>query len=162
MRRSQTVPEDVHIQHFLEAAYTARQATCKRALCGSIVVSESGRILGRGYNAPPLGQEDQRMCDVTFSQNRKPKSDKTCCIHAEWNAILNALAHDAGEVAGATLYFARIDQNSLEITQAGEPYCTVCSRLALQSGIAQFGLWNDGPQMIKTDLYNKVSYDFYV
>jgi len=48
-----------------------------------------------------------------------------------------------------------------EFTEAGEPYCTVCSRLALQSGVKVFGLWNGGPEMIDTEKYNQKSYAFF-
>jgi len=61
------------------------------ARCGSVIVSERNVIIGRGYNAPPLGDETQRTCDVEYHTDKKPKSDKTCCVHAEWNAIIDGL-----------------------------------------------------------------------
>lgn len=150
-----------HSPFFELAAETARQATCHRARCGSVVVSAQGDILGLGFNAPPLNDEEQRRCEEDYDLSSKPKSDKTCCVHAEWNAILDALSNDASKVKGSTLYFMRVDEEGA-FTQAGEPYCTVCSRLALQSGVAIFGLWNDGPEMIPTDVYNSRSYDYHL
>ena len=150
----------MHENYFTEAGRVAEQATCYRAHCGAIIVASDGQVIGRGYNAPPLGDESQRQCNVSHRLDVKRKSDKTCCVHAEWNAILNALQDHPKEVAGSTLYFMRVDEQG-RFTEAGQPYCTVCSRLALQSGIKTFGLWNNGPQMFDTGTYNTISYEFY-
>jgi deoxycytidylate deaminase len=149
-----------HEYFFEKAAQVAREATCHRAQCGSVVVSAEGVIIGSGFNAPPMESESQRMCSAQYDTSLKPKSDKTCCVHAEWNAILDAAIHNGIHIAGATLYFMRVDTKG-EFTNAGEPYCTVCSRLALQSGISTFGLWESGPRMIPTDEYNLMSYSYY-
>lgn len=151
---------DLHTSLFNEAAKVAMKATCLKARCGAIVVSEEGQVIGYGYNAPPLEDEEQRQCSNSYPNSSKPKSDRTCCVHAEWNAILEALKANPSKVKGSTLYFMRIDENG-NFTEAGEPYCTVCSRLALQSGIKVFGLWNDGPEMWDTKEYNTKSYEFH-
>jgi len=45
--------------------------------------------------------------------------------------------------------------------KSGKPYCTVCSRLALDNGIKEFVLWHtDGIKGYDTKEYNKLSYDF--
>ena len=147
-------------QFFKAAQKEAQRATCNRAHCGAVLVSKDGRIIGRGYNAPPLGDESQRMCDVELDKSIKQNNDKTCCVHAEWNAILDALKNDADRVEGSTLYFMRVDETG-EFTDAGKPYCTVCSRLALESGVAAFGLWNNGPEMVNTADYNLESYAYF-
>lgn len=150
-----------HERFFTSAADEAKKATCYRAHCGSVIVATDGSIIGAGYNSPPLDDESQRTCDVTnWDFDKKPKYDKTCCIHAEWNAILDACKHHANEIEGSTLYFMRIGEDGA-FTDAGEPYCTVCSRLALQSGIAIFALWNDGPQLYDTKTYNALSYQYH-
>jgi len=79
------------------------------------------------------------MCDEGWNLESKPKYDKTCCVHAEWNAILDACKANPGKLEGSTLYFMRIDEEG-GFTDAGEPFCTVCSRLALQAGVAYFEL----------------------
>ena len=147
-------------KYFEAAQEVALQATCRRARCGSVVVSADGEIIGRGYNAPPLNDESQRMCDVELDTSIKQNNDKTCCVHAEWNAILEALKTNADKVPGSTLYFMRVDENG-NFTEAGEPYCTVCSRLAMQSGIAKFGLWNNGPELFDAEDYNTKSYAYF-
>ncbi|HWT40309.1 MAG TPA: deaminase [Dongiaceae bacterium] len=149
-----------HEDFFKQAQQVAQRATCNRARCGAVIVSKDGRIIGRGYNAPPLGDESQRMCDVELDKSIKQNNDKTCCVHAEWNAIIDALKNDAERVQGSILYFMRVNDAG-EFTEAGQPYCTVCSRLALESGVAIFGLWNNGPEMIPAGEYNTRSYDYF-
>ena len=151
---------NIHKQFFTVAGTIVSESACYQVRCGSVIVAKDKTVIGRGYNAPPLGDESQRQCAATYQSDKKPKSDKTCCIHAEWNAILDALAHHPDKIVGSTLYFMRVDSDG-EFTQAGQPYCTVCSRLALQSGIKTFGLWNNGPQMIDTKQYNVLSYDYF-
>ena len=150
-----------HDDYFKKAQQIAQKATCNRARCGSVIVTADGRIIGEGYNAPPLGDESQRMCDTPLDKTIKQNNDKTCCVHAEWNAILDALKYNAHKIQGSTLYFMRVDEAG-DFTEAGDPYCTVCSRLALESGVAVFGLWNNGPEMIPTDEYNKRSYNYFI
>ena len=123
----------MHKQYFTLAGTIATEATCHQAHCGSVIVAKDKTVIGRGYNAPPFGDESQRRCAATYHPDK---------------------------IVGSTLYFMRVDSDG-EFTQAGQPYCTVCSRLALQSGIKTFGLWNNGPQMIDTKQYNLLSYDYF-
>lgn len=149
-------------EHFEEAAFEARRATCLRAKCGSAIVSRSGVVLGTGFNAPPLGDETQRMCEADFAQDKKPKYDKTCCVHAEWNAALDACANASkDQLEGSRLYFMRVDEYG-DFTDAGEPYCTVCSRISMQAGVAEFALWNNnGADIYPIDEYNHISYEYF-
>lgn len=146
---------------FEAAAEVARQATCRNAKCGAVVV-KGGKILGEGYNGPALGDETNRVCGVQYDPTKKPKYDKTCCVHAEWRAILRACKAAGDEVEGATLYFMRVDEAG-DFTDAGEPYCTTCSRLALESGVAAFALWNDnGADVYDAAEYNQKSYAYFL
>lgn len=147
---------------FEAAAEQAWQATCLRAKCGSVVVSRAGIILGRGYNAPPLGDESQRHCETGFDLASKPKYDKTCCVHAEWNAVIDTLQNALPEdIKGSRLYFMRVDDDG-NFTDAGEPYCTTCSRFTMQAGVAEFALWNDGGADVYTlQEYNEASYAYH-
>lgn len=141
-----------------KAAEVAEKALCFKAKCGAVIV-KSGEIIGKGYNAPPLDEEENRMCGKEFGPG-KEKYDKTCCIHAEWRAILDAFKNNPEKIKGANLYFARID-GSGKIKKSGKPYCTVCSRLALDAGIGKFVLWHDeGICEYPTDEYNKLSYEY--
>lgn len=152
---------NTHEEWFEAAAGLARRAPCHRAKCGAVIVSSRGMLIGVGYNAPPLDDESQRVCDVDFDMDKKAKYDKTCCVHAEWSAILNACTRAGTKVPGSTLYFMRVDENG-NYTDAGEPFCTVCSRLAMQSGVKVFGLWNGGPDMIDIKEYNRRSWQYHL
>ena len=74
-----------HSHFFLEAAKEARKALCLRGKCGAVVVLK-GKIIGRGFNGPPGGKIKHRKCHLNLLESAKPKSDRTCCVHAEWRA----------------------------------------------------------------------------
>lgn len=146
--------------YFLEAVREAQKALCLRSKCGSVVVLND-EIIGRGYNAPPQDDITKRKCGLIYSTTqRKPKSDRTCCVHAEQRAIIDALVNHK-DLTGSRLYFARLDAQG-NLQKSGEPYCTVCSRLALDNGVAYFGLWHEsGIRMYDTKEYNDLSYAYH-
>ena len=141
------------------ASQLALNSSCYRSRCGSVIVKQ-GEIIGQGYNSPPAHEtldhclKDELPADF--------KSDRTCCVHAEQRAIIDALKHHAAKVDGSTLYFIRLnDQGSAE--KAGKPYCTICSKMALDSGIAEFVLWHEeGLTAYNTKEYNQLSFGFRV
>ena len=149
------------IRPFFEAAATVAQAaTCYRAKCGTVIV-QNGKIIGQGFNGPALNNEANRTCDSQYDLSLKPKYDKTCCIHAEWRAILDVCKRNPDKIDGAVLYFMRVGDAGA-FTDAGAPFCTTCSRLALESGIGQFALWNhNGTDLYSTAEYNQKSYEFF-
>lgn len=152
--------EQEAIKWMEEAARAATKALCLNAKCGAVIV-KGGEIIGEGYNAPPQDEEANRMCDKEIFNN-KPNYDKTCCVHAEWRAIIDALKRNSEKLLGAKLYFTRVNENS-EIIKSGKPYCTVCSRLALDVGIEKFLLWHkEGICEYDTKEYNKFSYEYKV
>ena len=147
-------------EYFESVATVAAKAKCRRAKCGCVIASH-GNIIGEGYNAPPLDDLGNAACDFEYpADSRKPKSDRTCCMHAEWRAILDALKK-GNNLEGSVLYFGRVDDAGNR-TPSGEPYCTVCSRLALDTGIAEFVLEHEhGIVAYGTKEYNDLSYDFH-
>jgi deoxycytidylate deaminase len=68
----------MHKKYFELAAEQAKLATCRCARCGSVIVDGQGLVIGQGFNAPPLGDEDCRYCEAEFDFSIKPKYDKTC------------------------------------------------------------------------------------
>ncbi len=151
--------EKAAIGYMEEAAEVAQHALCLKARCGTVIVRD-GAVIGSGYNAPPLDDPRNRTCDQAYDKPGKPLYDRTCCIHAEWRAIMDALRNHPGKLPGSQLYFSRVDQDG-NIKRAGDPYCTVCSRLALDAGIAEFLLWHEtGICSYPTDEYNRLSYDY--
>lgn len=142
-----------------EAAKVAEQAMCLKAKCGSIVVQD-GVIIGSGYNAPPLDDMSNSFCLTPYNHTGKPRYDHTCCMHAEWRAILDTLRNNSDKIVGSTIYFTRIDTDK-NPTKCYEPLCTVCSRFALDSGIKEFVLWHEqGVCAYPTDEYNRLSYEY--
>jgi deoxycytidylate deaminase len=146
--------------YFESAADVAKDATCLRAKCGSVIVKDSV-IIGQGYNSPALNNEDQRLCTAEMDTELKPKYDKTCRIHAEWRAVLYACKTNANKLGGAVLYFMRINEAG-QFTDAGDPFCTVCSRLTMGAGVGEFALYNNnGADIYPLDEYNLKSYELY-
>jgi dCMP deaminase len=140
------------------ATLEAIKATCLRDKCGAVVVKD-GLIIGKGWNGP-AGNTDTK-CGLDLVDSPKPKSDRSCCVHAEWRAIMDAI-RTKGDIAGSSLYFARVDDNGTML-YSGAPYCTVCSRLALDSGIAYFVLAHEsGIKRYDTKEYNDLSYQFHM
>lgn len=148
------------IPYFEQAATVARNAKCRQSKCGSVIVYD-GQIIGSGYNGPPLDDESRRTCGAVLDRSKKPKYDLTCCIHAEWRAILDGLIKHPTKMKGSCLYFMRVDDEG-KFTDAGQPYCTTCSRLAMEAGIAQFALWNkNGADVYNLPEYDRLSYEFH-
>ncbi len=145
--------------YFKEAGKEAEKALCLRDKCGAVVVL-NGEIIGRGFNSPPNNDISNRKCELNLINSKKPKSDRTCCVHAEWRAIIDAIKNKK-DIKDSTLYFTRVDSDG-NLLKSGEPYCTVCSRLALDNGIKYFGLWQDlGIKLFETNEYNELSYQFH-
>ncbi|MEK6858436.1 MAG: hypothetical protein AABX53_00820 [Nanoarchaeota archaeon] len=148
------------IAHFIdEAVKTASYATCIRARCGCVIVQKS-EIIGKGYNSPPNERESQRRCSQDKSKMHPKITDKTCCIHAEQRAIIDAIKKNPDKIEGSQLLFVRLDSKG-EIAPAGEPYCTQCSKMALDVGIKEFILLHaTGPIAYEAEEYNKRSYQY--
>jgi deoxycytidylate deaminase len=148
-----------HKEYFDEAAKEASKALCLRDKCGAVIVLKN-KVIGRGYNAPPQDDITMRKCHLDLVESSKPKSDRTCCLHAEWRAMIDALKQD--ETHGGVLYLVRVtNSNELKVSD-GIPYCTVCSRLALDIGLKEFILWTkDGAKVFNTKDDNEISYDFH-
>lgn len=159
MRYLAGTEEEDAIMWMKKASHVAGKALCLRAYCGTVIVKE-GIIIGEGYNAPPLDDVANRTCLTEYRSIDKKKYDRTCCMHAEWRAIMDAVRRAPGLLTGSRLYFSRIDSAG-DLKKSGKPFCTVCSRLALDSGIVEFLLWHEeGICAYPTDEYNRLSYGY--
>lgn len=147
-------------EKYIQAAVlVALQASCTQSRCGSIIVKD-GQIVGRGFNSPPAGNEAARRCGLQDTVSERFKSDRTCCVHAEQRAIMDALKNHPEKVGGSRLYFIRLDTEG-NPKRAGEPYCTICSKMALDVGIAEFVLYREeGICVWNTLEYNAKSYEY--
>jgi len=147
------------LECMVEASGVALKSTCRRSRCGSIICKDD-ELIGVGFNSPPNNDEGQRRCSCSQEGYNKKVTDKTCCIHAEQRAIMDALRKNPGKLKGSRLYFVRIDENG-KPTRAGKPYCTICSKMALDVGIAEFFLWDEkGICVYDTGEYNLLSFEY--
>ena len=149
--------EDVaQANHWLaEAAKVAEGSLCLRVKCGSVVVKNK-EVIGKGYNAPPLDNLEYRVCLDENRRSREYSYDHTCCIHAEERAMMDTLKTNPKKMRGSKIYFTRLNES-----WAKNPYCTVCSRMALDMGIAGFVLKHeDGICEYTTDEYTALSFEY--
>jgi deoxycytidylate deaminase len=147
------------IEYMEKAAEIALNSSCIRSKCGSIIVKD-GEIIGSGFNSPPAEMENQRRCRENKKDLHEKVTDKTCCVHAEQRAMIDALKRNPEKILGSRLFFIRLDEQG-NIKRAGKPYCTICSKMALDIGIAEFVLWHkEGICVYNTDEYNKISFQF--
>jgi deoxycytidylate deaminase len=143
-----------------KAAELAREALCEDAKCGTVIVKD-GECIGEGYNSPAGGREDQRKCEIPKTAYHFKVTDKTCCVHAEQRAIMDALRRNPQKLFGSRLYFVRVDKEREPIRAAGKPYCTICSKMTLDVGIKEFVLWQkEGICVYDTGEYNLLSYQY--
>lgn len=152
--------EDKKAREYLFACVQlAERATCQRSRCGSLIVQDD-QIIGSGYNTPPHNLESQRRCSCAKEQYHRKVTDKSCCMHAEQRAIMDTLQHNADKMFGSRLYFIRLDDDG-EIAFSGRPWCTLCSKMALDAGVAEFVLRHkDGIAVYPTDEYNQISFSY--
>lgn len=147
------------MEYLDHAATAAAYACCFRSKCGSVIVKDN-QIIGKGYNSPPLDVKLEYCLKDSLPANFK--SDKTCCMHAEQRALFDALQHHPDQLSGSRLYFIRLDDKG-EKKKAGDPYCTICSKFTLDSGVAEFVLWREeGICVYDTVEYNELSFRFRV
>ncbi len=149
----------IYLEH---AGVQAQRATCQRARCGSIIVLGS-EIIGMGYNSPPGRLESQRRCSCEKEKYNPRITDKTCCIHAEQRAVIDALRRGHQNLKGSTLYFERANTQG-ERTFSGKPYCTLCSKFALDVGIEKWVLRHleeeGGIMEYLAEEYNTLSFQY--
>lgn len=149
-----------HNYYIEECDKIAKNSTCLREKCGSVIVKD-GEIIGKGFNSPPKDLESQRRCSGKKKEYDKKVTDKTCCIHAEQRAIIDALKKNPEKIKDAVIYFSRIDnKNNRKISK--EPYCTICSKIALEVGISKWILFKkEGIKAYNSEEYNLISFNFF-
>ena len=150
--------DDIKI-YFAKSVKEALKSTCLRAKCGSLII-KNRKIIGKGFNSPPNNLESQRKCLLKKDSYHKKIADKTCCVHAEQRAIMDALKNNPEEIKDSRIYFIRLNKEN-KISKVGKPYCTHCSKLALDVGIKEFVLWHEqGICVYDTEEYNLLSFDY--
>lgn len=151
--------ENIAKSYFSIAADVAKNATCERSKCWCIIVNDWA-IIWKWYNSPVRDLESQRRCTCDKNSYDRKVTDKTCCIHAEQRAIIDALKNNSELIEWSHLYFIRLDQE-WNISKSWEPYCTMCSKFALETWVKYFYLRkNEWIVQYDTEEYNLLSYKY--
>lgn len=139
----------------------ARSSSCQNARNGAVIIQNS-KVIGRGFNSPALGKEEFRTCLDSYPEpEKKKKFDRTCCVHAEWRAVFDALRRNPRKIRGSTLYHMCLDDNG-KVKKMDQPFCTTCSRIMLDAGIRGFVEYHKkGIISYLTGEFNKLSYRFF-
>lgn len=145
-------------KYFQIAAQLAQKSLCLRANCAAVIVKD-GRVIGEGYNSPPLDNPYNRTCLNEYEIPQGFRHDRTCCMHAEQRAIQDGLKN-GNDLNGSEIFFCNIDKEG-NMTRAKEIKCAICSRACLDAGISNFYLYfDDGIHCYDTVEYNKLSYQY--
>ena len=73
---------------------------------------------------------------------------------------MDALKRNSDTLNGSTLYYCRLSKDGLLAT-SGEPWCTICSKMALDAGVSFFVLKKkEGYAVYRTDEYNALSFAY--
>ena len=73
---------------------------------------------------------------------------------------MDALKNNPSELKDSKLYFIRINNDGTGKI-SGKPYCTICSKMALDLGISKFVLFEkNGFQEYDAEEYNNLSYSY--
>ncbi|OGD69566.1 hypothetical protein A3E89_02045 [Candidatus Campbellbacteria bacterium RIFCSPHIGHO2_12_FULL_35_10] len=145
-----------------EAKKEAKKATCQRAMCGAVIVND-GEIIGRGFNSPPCDNEHERRCDIKKNEYDQKVTDKTCCVHAEQRAVMNALRDNPQKLKGSKLYFSRFYPDGEQRFLGGkiQLYCTICTKMMFDVGIEEFILpHQEGIVVYNREEYLKKSFEY--
>lgn len=117
---------------------------------GAVIVGDKGQIISQGYNGFPRGVLDHKR-----RYDDRPTKYKYV-VHAEMNAILNAL-YNGSSVVGATLYVHAL------------PVCNECAKAIIQSGIRRVVMdtpinerWQESWEITRTMFHEAgILYDFF-
>ena len=73
---------------------------------------------------------------------------------------MDALRRNPNKLYGSRIYFTRLGENKEQLL-VGNPYCTICSKMALDVGIIEFVLQHEkGVCVYDTKEYNTLSFKF--
>ena len=157
MPQTLTGPALAEAEQWLEAAaQVARQSTCHRRKCGSVLVAEDGTMFAAAKNQLPPGAAVH--CNP-YCLPAGFKSDKACCMHAEERSIMQALK-EGFPLQGTTMVFASVDEAGTRLA-SGQPSCTICSKMALEAGVGWWILEHaDAVLRYAAAEYNHISFQY--
>ena len=93
--------EEIEALRFINrATEIALNSSCYRSRCGTVIVKD-GEVISSGFNSPT--QDVTLEYCIKDSLSSDFKSDKTCCVHAEQRAIMEALKTSSDKIIGSRL-----------------------------------------------------------
>ncbi|CDW52840.1 Deoxycytidylate deaminase [Trichuris trichiura] len=114
------------------AALTAKRSKDPVTQVGACIVNEDGQMVSVGYNAMPVGCDDNCMpWDKTSTDRLETKYPYVC--HAEMNAIVNA---GNEQLNGCSMYVTLFP-------------CNMCAKVLLKSGIRRVTYMEDKPNKME-------------
>ncbi len=145
------------------AGEVAKGSGCLKRQCGCVMVSADGVEIAAAFNSLP--GPDGAVCPHCGDGYKaiRPgfKSDKTCCMHAEQRAVALAFRNFGDKVDGCTMYFHSLDEVTGAPRPSGRPYCTHCSKMALDAGVKYWVLeHDDGVTRYDAAEYNRISFEY--
>lgn len=144
------------LKFFDKAAEMAKKSLCHRARCGAIIV-KNGVMVAEGFNAPPQNSDERRTCLNEYEIPGGFRHDRTCCIHAEQRAALNA-AKQGKDLTGGRVYFVFLDEAGRKI-KVSDIKCTICSRVILDAGVSEWAVYApDGVRIYGVAEFDAFSY----
>jgi len=139
--------------------YAAQQSRCLKAACGALIV-DGLEIISKGANGP-AGDEPCR-CQDEYQLLINNRHDLTCCMHAEWRAIISALKVKAFRLPISKLLFVRLTSDKKRLAICDNIYCTVCSRMILDCKIKEvILLQSQGLTAYTAQEFNDLSFKYY-
>lgn len=158
MRYATDESEIKEIKKYLKlTADEAIKSKCKKSQRGVVIV-KSKRIISRGNNKVTL----ERICNPCIREHIKDNSKVELCsaIHAEQTAIINAIKKGKS-LKNSKMYHIKVKDGKM--CPSGKPSCTVCSRMVLESGIAEFiNLEKVGKYAVYDSReFNELSYQYF-
>ena len=145
---------------FLTDVFVNNGGYCRLVKYHTYRLVKNDKIIWQWYNTPPKDLESQRRCTCDKNSYHRKVTDKTCCIHAEQRAIMDALKNHPKEIEGSDLYFIRLDKD-WNPSKAWKPYCTICSKMALDTWVKHFLLRHEEwITQYNTEEYNLLSYQY--
>jgi dCMP deaminase len=157
MKKLQGTELDQGLEMINEAVKISAKSPCKKSHRGAVLVKD-GEIIAYGYNGAP----NDRVCDPCIRGDIADNSKTELCyaIHAEQRAILNALK-DGHDLTGSRLYHIKVKNG--EVIPSDDISCTLCSRLILESGVAEMALLHTtGLTVYDAEEYNNLNYDYFL
>jgi len=129
----------------------SKKSKCHKIHFGAIIISEDGKIIGKGYNIPLGGCEHHCLREV-YKIKSSTHVEVCSALHAEQMALLNALLTHSNLLPYSTMYLLGVtpDGKRPQLNNT----CSICSRMIAYCGIGKVILWNEQKPVILTRYEN--------